>query len=60
MKVGLLDVQLAELFRRNLPAYWIGSTIQSSTHHKTTTIGGIADQVDHGLVSAQRPAAPID
>jgi hypothetical protein len=55
-----LDVGLAELFRRDLLASWIGMTVQSSAYHQASMIGRVADQVDRisPMLSISIRAAP--
>ena len=59
MKVRLLNVQLSELFRRALLPDWIRATVESCSNDETAVVGRVADQIDDGLVRAERPATPI-
>src|SRR4051794_30650921 len=55
-----LDLQGAEVFRRDLLASWAATAAEPRTDDEATAIGRVADQVDDRLVGPQRTAAPVD
>src|ERR1700754_4977254 len=55
-----LDVQRTEFLGRDLLAGWIAATIEPRADDETASVGGVADQVDDGLVGPQGTTAPVD
>jgi hypothetical protein len=60
MKLVTLDLQLSQFLLGDLLAGGIAPTIKSGAHDETTSVGGVADEVDDGLVGPQRAPAPVD
>src|SRR6267143_3155055 len=60
VEVVSLDVQRAELLRRDLLAGRIPTAIEPSADDETASVGRVADQVDDGLVCPQGTATPVD
>lgn len=55
-----LDVQLAELLSRDRLADRVTPPIEPRTNDQAATVRRVRDQIDDGLVGAQRAAAPVD
>ena len=41
-------------------ADWIAATVEPGTDHEPAAVGGVADEIDHGLVAAQRASTAVD
>lgn len=55
-----LDVELTEFFGGHFLANWIAATIEPGMDREPTAFGRVADEIDHGLVAAQRASTPVD
>src|SRR5215510_9485677 len=55
-----LDVQLAELLSRDRLADRVTPPIEPRANDQAAAVRRVRDQIDDGLVGAQRTAAPVD